>query len=202
VVREKEDGHGALPSLSANTPWQPTVVITARTVLSFFRQEFTLEDVIGFCLLLDRNLYSRMPLSFPPLVGLKRCHACGQWHFSLVFTPLTGWHCHACGQCHSSRVFTPEPEQFEPYWGPTPVRATLGWPTPVRVRPRGPKMECRFLYFIPIGTGTWMMVLVRKRGYEKVMTSLGHTGWATLVWLLAGDPNKPYWVGHAGPAFC
>jgi hypothetical protein len=41
----------------------------------------------------DRNFHSRMPLSFTPLLHLKRCHACDQWHSFLVFTPLTGWHC-------------------------------------------------------------------------------------------------------------
>jgi hypothetical protein len=38
-------------------------------------------------------LHSRMPLSFTPLLRLKRCHACAQWHYSQVFTPLTDWHC-------------------------------------------------------------------------------------------------------------
>jgi hypothetical protein len=33
-----------------------------------------------------------MPLD-PTHVRLKLLHACDQWHFSWVFTPLTGWHC-------------------------------------------------------------------------------------------------------------
>jgi hypothetical protein len=41
----------------------------------------------------NRDLHSRMPLSFMPLLRLKRCHARDQWHSSRVFTPLTGWHC-------------------------------------------------------------------------------------------------------------
>jgi hypothetical protein len=36
---------------------------------------------------------SRMPLSFTPLLRLKRCHTCDQWHSSRVSTPLTGSHC-------------------------------------------------------------------------------------------------------------
>jgi hypothetical protein len=39
------------------------------------------------------NLHSRMPLSFMPLLRLKCCHACDQWHSSRVFTSLTSWHC-------------------------------------------------------------------------------------------------------------
>jgi hypothetical protein len=45
------------------------------------------------CAFFDRNLHSRMPLSFTPLLCLKCCHACDQCHSSRVFTPLTGWHC-------------------------------------------------------------------------------------------------------------
>jgi hypothetical protein len=41
----------------------------------------------------DRNLHSRMPLSFTPSLRLKRCHACDQWHSSRVPTPLTSSHC-------------------------------------------------------------------------------------------------------------
>jgi hypothetical protein len=40
----------------------------------------------------DRNLHSRMPLSFTPLLRLKRCHACDQWHSSRVST--TSYRCH------------------------------------------------------------------------------------------------------------
>jgi hypothetical protein len=40
------------------------------------------------------EIYTRgVPLSFTPLLRLKRCHACDQWHSSREFTPLTGWHC-------------------------------------------------------------------------------------------------------------
>jgi hypothetical protein len=45
------------------------------------------------CAFSDRNLHSRMPLVPTPLLRLKRCHACDQWHSSRVFAPLTGWHC-------------------------------------------------------------------------------------------------------------
>jgi hypothetical protein len=45
------------------------------------------------CAFFDRNLHSRMPLSFTLLLRLKRCHACDQWHSSRAPTPLTGWHC-------------------------------------------------------------------------------------------------------------
>jgi hypothetical protein len=45
-------------------------------------------------LVFDKHLHSRgVPLSFTPLFRLKRCRAYDQWHSSLVFTPLTGWHC-------------------------------------------------------------------------------------------------------------
>jgi hypothetical protein len=42
---------------------------------------------------LTEKLHSRMPLSFTPLLRLKRCLACDQWHSSRLFTPLTGWLC-------------------------------------------------------------------------------------------------------------
>ena len=45
------------------------------------------------CAFFDRNLHSRMPLSFTPVLRLKLLHACDQWHSSRVFTPLTGPHC-------------------------------------------------------------------------------------------------------------
>jgi hypothetical protein len=36
------------------------------------------------------EIYTRgVPLSFTPLLRLKRCHACDQWHSSRVSTPLT-----------------------------------------------------------------------------------------------------------------
>jgi arylsulfatase A-like enzyme len=38
---------------------------------------------------LGRILHSMMPLSFTPLLRVKRCHACDQWHSSRVST-LTG----------------------------------------------------------------------------------------------------------------
>jgi anaphase-promoting complex subunit 8 len=38
------------------------------------------------CSVFDRNLNSRMPLGFTPLLRLKRCHACDQWHSSRVST--------------------------------------------------------------------------------------------------------------------
>jgi hypothetical protein len=41
------------------------------------------------CAFLDRSLHSRMPLD-PTHVRLKLLHACDQWHFSRVFTSLTG----------------------------------------------------------------------------------------------------------------
>jgi hypothetical protein len=34
-----------------------------------------------------------MPLSFTPLLCLKRCYACDQWHSSRASTPLTGRLC-------------------------------------------------------------------------------------------------------------
>jgi hypothetical protein len=40
-----------------------------------------------------RSFHSRVPLSFTPLLRLKRCHACDQCHSSRVFTPLTSCHC-------------------------------------------------------------------------------------------------------------
>jgi hypothetical protein len=42
------------------------------------------------CARFDRNLHSRMALSFTPLLRLKLLHACDQWHSSRLFTPLTG----------------------------------------------------------------------------------------------------------------
>jgi hypothetical protein len=42
--------------------------------------------VFARCTFFDRNLHSRMPLSFTPLLRLKRCHACDQWDSSRVFT--------------------------------------------------------------------------------------------------------------------
>jgi hypothetical protein len=47
----------------------------------------------GTVRVIDRDLHSRMPLSFTPLLRLKCCHACEQRHSSRVFAPLTGWHC-------------------------------------------------------------------------------------------------------------
>jgi hypothetical protein len=38
-------------------------------------------------------VHSRMPVSVTPLLRVKRCHACDQWHASRVFALLTGWHC-------------------------------------------------------------------------------------------------------------
>ena len=38
------------------------------------------------CAFFDKDLHSRMPLSFTPLLRLKRCHACDQWHTSRVST--------------------------------------------------------------------------------------------------------------------
>jgi hypothetical protein len=38
------------------------------------------------CAVFDRNLHSRMPLSFTPLLRLKHGHTCDQWHSSWVFT--------------------------------------------------------------------------------------------------------------------
>jgi hypothetical protein len=49
-------------------------------------------EAFARCSVFDRNLQSRMPLSFTPLLRLQRCHACDQWHSSRVFPPLTGWH--------------------------------------------------------------------------------------------------------------
>jgi hypothetical protein len=40
------------------------------------------------CAFSDRKLHSGMPLSCTPLIRLKRCHACDQWHSSRVFTFL------------------------------------------------------------------------------------------------------------------
>jgi hypothetical protein len=34
-----------------------------------------------------------MPLCFTPLLRLKRCHACDQWHSSRASTFLHVWHC-------------------------------------------------------------------------------------------------------------
>jgi hypothetical protein len=45
------------------------------------------------CAFFGRNLHSRMPLSFTPLLRLKRCHACDQWHSSRVSMFLTDSHC-------------------------------------------------------------------------------------------------------------
>jgi hypothetical protein len=46
------------------------------------------------CAVFDRNLLSRgLPLSFTPMLRLKRCHACDQWHSSRMSTPLTSSHC-------------------------------------------------------------------------------------------------------------
>jgi hypothetical protein len=39
-----------------------------------------------------------------PLLRLKRCHACDQWHSSRVFTPLTGWHCKLCRNAVGRKV--------------------------------------------------------------------------------------------------
>jgi uncharacterized membrane protein YccF (DUF307 family) len=38
------------------------------------------------CAFSDKELHSRMPLEPTPLLRLKRCHACDQWHFSREFT--------------------------------------------------------------------------------------------------------------------
>jgi hypothetical protein len=46
--------------------------------------------IIVRCAFFDRVFHSRMPLSFTPLVRVKRCHACDQCHSSRVSTPLTG----------------------------------------------------------------------------------------------------------------
>jgi hypothetical protein len=49
-----------------------------------------------WCSFFGRNLHSRMPLYFTPLLRLKLLHACDQWHSSLVLEcslPLTSWHC-------------------------------------------------------------------------------------------------------------
>jgi hypothetical protein len=48
----------------------------------------TMGPVCVRCPLLARNVHSRMPLNFTPLLRLKYCHACDQWHSSRVFTPL------------------------------------------------------------------------------------------------------------------
>jgi hypothetical protein len=45
------------------------------------------------CAFFDGKLHSRVPLSFTPLLRLKHCHACGQWHSSRVFTSPTSSHC-------------------------------------------------------------------------------------------------------------
>jgi hypothetical protein len=48
------------------------------------------------CAFFDRNPHSRMPLSFMPLLRLKRCHACDQCPMSFlssVHSPLTSEHC-------------------------------------------------------------------------------------------------------------
>jgi hypothetical protein len=51
-------------------------------------------DLFVRCPVFGRNPRSRMPLSFTPLLRLKRCHAaCDQWHSSRAFAPLTGWRC-------------------------------------------------------------------------------------------------------------
>jgi hypothetical protein len=47
----------------------------------------------GAVLFSGRNAHLRMPLSFTPLLRLKRCHACDQCHSSWMSTPLTGSHC-------------------------------------------------------------------------------------------------------------
>jgi hypothetical protein len=44
------------------------------------------EASLVWCALFARNLHSRMPLSFTPLLRLKRCYACDQWHSSRVST--------------------------------------------------------------------------------------------------------------------
>jgi ABC-type multidrug transport system ATPase subunit len=42
------------------------------------------------CAVSGRDLHSRMPLSFRPLLRLKLVHACDRWHSFRVFTLLTG----------------------------------------------------------------------------------------------------------------
>jgi hypothetical protein len=41
----------------------------------------------------DRNLHPRIPLSFTPLLRLKRLHAYDQCHSSRMYAPLTSPHC-------------------------------------------------------------------------------------------------------------
>jgi hypothetical protein len=40
------------------------------------------------CAFFDKNAHSRMPLVPTPLLRLKHCHACDQWHSSRVATFL------------------------------------------------------------------------------------------------------------------
>jgi hypothetical protein len=47
-----------------------------------------------------------MPLGFMPLIRLKRSQACGQWHSSRVFTPLTGGHCKLCPNTVGTNIST------------------------------------------------------------------------------------------------
>jgi hypothetical protein len=47
----------------------------------------------GTVCVFNRNLHSRMTLSFAPLLRVKCCQACDQRHASRVLTHLTGWHC-------------------------------------------------------------------------------------------------------------
>jgi hypothetical protein len=45
------------------------------------------------CAFFNRDLRSMRAIefhAFAPLEALKLLHACGQWHFSRVATPLTG----------------------------------------------------------------------------------------------------------------
>jgi hypothetical protein len=60
----------------------------------------------------DRTLHSRLILSFTPLLRLKRCHACGQWHSSRVatFLPVHTVNCvHTRKGGHQTAILTLNP---------------------------------------------------------------------------------------------
>jgi hypothetical protein len=44
------------------------------------------------CAVSDRNPHSRIALVPTPLLRLKRCHVCDQWHSSRLSTVLNGRH--------------------------------------------------------------------------------------------------------------
>jgi hypothetical protein len=58
------------------------------------------------CAFMDRNLHSRMPLSFTPLLRLKRCHTCNLLRSSRVFA-LTG--CVAPDRHARDKIFEKNP---------------------------------------------------------------------------------------------